>query len=144
MLSTIITYFGLFITSFLASTIVPLGSEGVVMYMAIRGYNMAAVVIIASIGNYLGACTTYLLGRIGRERLLEKYIKMDRDELKKAEKIFKKYGPPALLFTWLPIVGDALAAMGGLFELSFSIFSLYVFIGKLLRYCAVAYLAGMI
>ncbi|MGC9445418.1 MAG: YqaA family protein [Candidatus Methanospirareceae archaeon] len=112
--------------------------------MVIRDYNWVAVVVIATVGNYLGACTTYLLGRIGRERLLEKYIKMKHDELQKAEKIFKKYGPPTLLFTWLPIVGDALAAMGGLFELRFSIFSIYVFIGKLLRYCAVAYLAGVI
>jgi membrane protein YqaA with SNARE-associated domain len=112
--------------------------------MVTRGYNITAVVITASIGNYLGACTTYLLGRIGREKLLEKYMKIKQDELKKAEKIFNKYCSPTLLFTWLPIVGDTLAAISGIFKLSFSLFSLYVFIGKLLRYLAVAYLAGML
>jgi membrane protein YqaA with SNARE-associated domain len=71
---------------FLAATIVPLGSEGMVVYRVTRGYNITAVVIIASIGNYLGACTIYLLGRIWREKLLEKYMKINQDELKRLKK----------------------------------------------------------
>jgi membrane protein YqaA with SNARE-associated domain len=139
MLTTISIYCSLFITSFFASTIVPFGSEGIVVYMIINGHNIVPVVIIASIGNYTGACTTYLLGLIGRKKFLEKYMRLSQSDLNKAERIFKKYGPPALLFTWLPVVGDALAAMGGIFKLNFVLFSIYVFTGKFMRYLAVAY-----
>ncbi|MCK4937071.1 MAG: DedA family protein [Methanosarcinales archaeon] len=144
MLETIPLYVSLFFTSFLASTIFPLGSEALVVYLITQGHNIGTVVIIASIGNYLGAFTTYLLGWLGREKYLEKYLRMKQSELKRGEQIFKKYGAPILLFTWLPLVGDAIAAIGGIFKLNFVIFSIYVFIGKFIRYLVVAYLAGLI
>ncbi|MCK4928387.1 MAG: DedA family protein [Methanosarcinales archaeon] len=144
MLETITLYFSLFFTSFLASTIFPLGSEGLVVYLITQGHNIGIVVVIASIGNYLGACTTYLLGWVGREKYLEKYLRMKQSELERGEQIFEKYGAPILLFTWVPLVGDAIAAIGGIFKLNFVIFSVYVFIGKFIRYLAVAYLAGFI
>ena len=144
MLETITLYFSLFFTSFLASTIFPLGSEGLVVYLITQGHNIGIVVVIASIGNYLGACTTYLLGWVGREKYLEKYLRMKQSELERGEQIFEKYGAPILLFTWVPLVGDALAAIGGIFKLNFVVFSIYVFIGKFIRYLAIAYFAGLI
>ena len=144
MIDTIAIYCSLFFTSFLASTIIPLGSEGVVVYMIMKGHNIVSVVVIASIGNYLGACTTYILGYIGRQKALEKYLKINPVDFARAEKLFIKYGSPVLLFTWLPIVGDALAAIGGIFKLNFLLFSIYVFTGKFIRYLAVAYFAGII
>lgn len=143
MIDTIAIYCSLFFTSFLASTIIPLGSEGVVVYMITKGHNIVSVVVIASIGNYLGACTTYILGYIGRQKALEKYLKINQVEFARAEKLFTKYGSPVLLFTWLPIVGDALAAIGGIFKLNFLLFSIYVFTGKFIRYLAVAYFVGI-
>ncbi len=144
MLETIPLYVSLFFTSFLASTIFPLGSEALVVYLITQGHSIGIVVVLASIGNYLGACTTYLLGWVGREKYLEKYLRMKQSELKKGEQIFEKYGAPILLFTWVPLVGDALAAIGGIFKLNFVVFSIYVFIGKFIRYLAIAYFAGLI
>jgi len=144
MINTIAIYCSLFFTSFLASTIIPLGSEGVVVYMITKGHSIVSVVVIASIGNYLGACTTYIFGYIGRQNALEKYLKINPVDFARAEKLFTKYGSPVLLFTWLPIVGDALAAIGGIFKLNFFLFSIYVFTGKFIRYLVVAYFAGII
>jgi len=144
MINTITIYCSLFFTSFLASTIIPLGSEGMVVYMITKGHNIVSIVVIASIGNYLGACTTYILGYIGRQKALEKYLKINQVDFARAEKLFTKYGSPVLLFTWLPIVGDALAAIGGIFKFNFLLFSIYVFTGKFIRYLAVAYFAGLI
>ena len=112
--------------------------------MITKDHNIVSVVVIASIGNYLGACTTYILGYIGRQKALEKYLKINQVDFARAEKLFTKYGSPVLLFTWLPIVGDALAAIGGIFKLNFLLFSIYVFTGKFIRYLAVAYFAGII
>jgi membrane protein YqaA with SNARE-associated domain len=144
MLETIPLYVSLFFTSFLASTIFPFGSEALVVYLITQGHSIEIVVVIASIGNYLGALTTYLLGWLGREKYLEKYLQMKQSELKRGEQIFEKYGAPILLFTWVPLVGDALTAIGGIFKLNFVVFSIYVFIGKFIRYLAVAYFAGLI
>jgi membrane protein YqaA with SNARE-associated domain len=48
-------YPGLFIASFLASTILPFGSEGIVVLLVSQGFNTMTVVMVASIGNFFGA-----------------------------------------------------------------------------------------
>ncbi len=136
-------YPGLFIASFLASTILPFGSDGIVVLLVSQGFNAMTVVMVASTGNFFGACTSYYLGLKGRG-YMEKFLRFDPNELKKAEKYFSKYGSFVLLFTWVPLIGDAITVTGGLLRLKFTIFAVLVFVGKLLRYLAVAYLAGIV
>ncbi len=136
-------YVGLFISSFLASTILPFGSEGIVVLLVSRGFNAMVVVMVASIGNFFGACTSYYLGFMGRG-YMEKYLRFDQHDLETAEKYFSKYGSYVLLFTWVPLIGDAITVTGGLLRLKFTTFAILVFVGKFLRYFAVAYLAGIV
>ncbi len=136
-------YAGLFISSFLASTLLPFGSEGIVVLLVSQGFNAMAVVIVASVGNFFGACTSYYLGFMGRG-YMEKYLRIDRHDLETAEKYFSKYGSYVLLFTWVPLIGDAITVTGGLLRLKFTTFAILVFVGKFLRYLAVAYLAGIV
>jgi len=136
-------YPGLFIASFLASTILPFGSEGIIVLLVSQGFNAMAVVMIASTGNFFGACTSYYLGYMGRG-YIEKYLRIEQGELENAEKYFSTYGSYVLLFTWVPLIGDAITVTGGLLKLKFMIFAVLVFVGKFLRYLAVAYLAGVI
>ncbi|KCZ70875.1 putative membrane protein [Candidatus Methanoperedens nitroreducens] len=136
-------YPGLFTVSFLASTILPLGSEGFVVFLISRGFNLSAVVLVASIGNFLGACTSYYIGFKGRD-YIEKYLRIEPGQIERAERYFSKYGSYVLLFTWLPLIGDALTVVSGILRLKFLIFSVFVFTGKFLRYLAVAYMTGAI
>lgn len=136
-------YQGLFLASFLSSTILPFGSEGILVILVQNKFNIPALVFVASIGNFLGACTSYYIGFKGRP-FVEKYLRLDKKEIEKAEHIFSRYGSPVLLFTWLPFIGDAITVAGGLLRLNFRIFSVLVFTGKFLRYLAVAYLANAI
>jgi membrane protein YqaA with SNARE-associated domain len=131
-------YVGLFLASFLASTILPFGSEGILVLLIYKKLNIPALVFVASAGNFLGACTSYYIGLKGRN-LVEKYLRFDPDDIKKAEIFFTRYGSFVLLFTWLPFIGDAFTVVGGLLRLKFWIFSVLVFTGKFLRYLAVAY-----
>ncbi|MEZ5334187.1 MAG: YqaA family protein [Methanolobus sp.] len=131
---------GLFIASFLASTIFPLGSEAYVVLLLSKGFDSFAVIMVASIGNYLGSCTTYYIGLRGRTDIMEKYFSISKTHMEKTDKLFSKYGTFLLLFTWLPVIGDAIAATGGLLKLNFKTFSIYVFIGKLARYVTLAYI----
>ncbi|MFA4935328.1 MAG: YqaA family protein [Candidatus Methanoperedens sp.] len=136
-------YFGLFLASFLASTIFPFGSEGVLVLLVYEKFNIPALVLVASAGNYFGACTSYYIGLKGRG-IVERYLRIDSRDIEKAEKYFSRYGMYILLFTWLPFIGDAFTVAGGLLRLRFWLFSVLVFTGKFLRYLAVAYLAAAV
>lgn len=144
-MTTILTdygYISLFITSFLASTILPLGSEGLVALMIIDKFNIYTVVIVASVANFLGACTSYYIGFTGRGFFINKYMRISDEQIQRAEGSFKKYGGLSLLFTWLPGIGDAIAVVGGLLRYRFTQFAVLVFIGKAFRYMLVAYIAS--
>jgi membrane protein YqaA with SNARE-associated domain len=134
-------YLNLFILSFLASTVLPLGSEALVVALIYQGFSPFTVIMVATVGNYLGSCTTYYLGLKGRP-VLEKYLSPSPEKLEKSEKLFKKYGIYTLLFTWVPGVGDAITMVAGLTQLPFRSFSILVFLGKFGRYFAIAYLTA--
>ena len=133
-------YPGLFLASFLASTVLPLGSEGVVILLIARNFNIFSVVLVATAGNYLGACTSYYIGLAGRTQLIGKYLHINGAQMEHAQVWFEKYGSWSLLFTWVPVLGDALPVAAGMMKLKFGLFSILVFTGKLLRYGALAYL----
>jgi len=135
-------YVGLFLASFLASTILPFGSEGLLSLLVYKKFNILSLVLVASVGNFLGACTSYYIGLKGG-RLVEKYLRFDPKEIEKAEKIFSKYGSFVLLFTWLPFIGDAITVVGGILKINFRIFSIFVFTGKFIRYLIWAYLTNL-
>ena len=134
-------YLNLFILSFLASTVLPFGSEALVVALIYQGLNPFTVVMVASVGNFLGSCTTYYLGLKGRP-ILEKYLSPSPGKLDKSERLFNKYGIYTLLFTWVPGIGDAITMVAGLLKLPFRSFSIMVFLGKFGRYFALAYLTS--
>ncbi|MCF8259489.1 MAG: DedA family protein [Melioribacteraceae bacterium] len=133
-------YQGLFLASFLAATILPLSSELVLTYLLANGFDPVYVVIIATIGNTLGAVTNYAIGFGGSILLVRKVLRISELEFEKTRKRFEKYGIISLLFAWVPIIGDPLTVVAGSLKINFSLFLLLVTIGKFLRYLVVAYL----
>ena len=129
-------YLTLFGWSFLAATVLPLGSEPAVIALAAQGHSTIAIVGTATIGNYLGACTTYWIGRGAASALQGRTL---RQREIRATRIIAKYGPPALILSWVPIIGDLLVAAAGAAKLGFWKFSAWTFIGKLARYAALAW-----
>lgn len=130
----------LFILSFLAATIIPLGSEWLLIALLLNGHDAYSAVSVATLGNYLGACTTYAIGIYGSDFLIKKILRVNDDNLARAKSLYKKYGSWSLLFSWLPIIGDPLCLVGGVLRLGFPVFSVLVFLGKLFRYAMVAFL----
>jgi membrane protein YqaA with SNARE-associated domain len=133
----------LFLLSFLASTLLPLGSEWLLIVLIIHGHSVENVVTVATIGNYLGACTTYLIGLWGSQFLITKILRIDEKNMARAHTLYGKYGCWSLLLSWLPVVGDPLCLVGGIFKVRFFRYSVLVFSGKLARYIAVALLTSM-
>ena len=130
-------YLALFVLSFLASTVIPLGSEWLLAALIVKGFDPAAAIGVAAIGNTLGACTTYLIGLYGGDFLIKKALKIDDQSRRRAERIYSRYGSWSLLFSWLPVIGDPLCFIGGALKVRFAFFTLLVFVGKLARYIAV-------
>ena len=67
-----IGFLGLFLTSFLAATIVPIASEVFLIGMILLGYNPVVCLIVATSGNTLGGWLNYAIGRMGNPYWLKK------------------------------------------------------------------------
>lgn len=128
----------LFVLSFLAATVLPLGSEWLLIALIFNLFDPQAVVAVATVGNFLGACTTYGVGFWGASFLFKRMLRIDTEQIERTTALFRKYGFWTLLFSWVPIIGDPLCLVAGSLRLNFFFFSFLVFIGKLARYAFIA------
>ncbi len=130
---------GLFISAFVSSTLAPGSSEAVLAYLVLNTdisyYWLGAT---ATLGNTLGAITTLLLGYLPSARLSKRFAKKFHDP--KAIELLRKWGLLALLFSWLPIIGDGLCFAAGLLRLSLTWSIIFIAVGKAARYAALIYI----
>ncbi len=130
---------GLFISAFISSTIAPGGSEAVLAYMIAAGhYQVELIVIVATIGNTLGAMTTWGLGILAAKRFPVATLLSANKQ--KALNMVREKGIWTLFFTWLPVIGDALCFAGGWLKLPFLQACLIILLGKLGRYAVIAWM----
>ena len=66
--------------------------------------------------------------------VLHRWLGLTPAQIDKAEGQFNKYGKWSLLFAWLPIIGDPITLVAGMFKVRFFLFLLLVTIGKFGRY----------
>lgn len=122
---------GLFVMCFLASTIIPFPSEATLLFYLNSGmYSPVSILLVASLGNCLGGLTNYLLGYYGRKILSKK-------QLLKSELLIQRYGFWAALVSWLPIIGDPLLVVLGIYRVSFWKTMVLMSLGKVARYLIV-------
>lgn len=103
--------------------------------------NLWLLWLVATLGNVLGSCVNYWLGTQVLRFKHNKWFPVSEQGLEKAQNQFNKYGVYSLLFAWLPVIGDPLTVIGGIFKVRFSVFLLLVTLGKGARYLAVIALA---
>ncbi len=118
----------------------PLASEPFLIALVRRGGHVATLVATATAGNYLGACTTYYLARLAATRIAP--IQHATARHARAVRLVERFGGPALLLSWIPLLGDAIVAVAGGVGVRFIPFSAWVIAGKLARYAAVAWIAA--
>lgn len=128
-------YWGLFIGSFLAATIVPFSADALLIGMLVAGGSPWVVIAIATAGNFLGGLTSYGVGRAGKWEWIEKFgVKPETLEKQKAK--IDKYGSWAALMSWVPIIGDVIAIALGFYRTKFIPSAIFMFIGKAGRFIA--------
>ncbi len=115
-------------SSFLAATVIPLA------VVVRRHGDFLLPVAVATVGNFLGACTTYGIARAAAAKLVP-------ERVPRALTLFERHGAPSLVLSWVPVVGDAIVAIAGASRVPFFAFSFWTVIGKAARYAAVAWIA---
>ncbi len=130
-------YSTLFFASLLAATLLPGGSEALLLYDLSNTDNIIWLLFIcATVGNTLGSVINYIIGLKGVDYLTQKgYAK--QKYLNSADQLFDKYGAWALLLSWVPVVGDPITFVAGALKYSFKWFVVLVLFAKGLRYMVV-------
>ncbi|MGE0213881.1 MAG: YqaA family protein [Parvibaculaceae bacterium] len=142
-LADIPTYAGLFLSAFLAATLLPLQSEAVLVGLLLADrYPDWLLIAVASFGNVLGSALNWVLGR-GIERFRDrKWFPVGAGNLERAQRWYRKYGRWSLLLSWAPIIGDPLTVAAGILREPFATFLLLVTLAKVGRYLVLAAAAG--
>ena len=135
------TYITLFVVAFLSATLLPLGSEGLLLYDISLNYSFVFLWTFSTVGNTLGSMANYWLGLKGESHLESKGY-LSTEKMGKARGIFAKYGGWSLLLSWAPIVGDPLTFIAGVLGYNFKWFTVIVFVAKGLRYAIVIFFAS--
>lgn len=125
---------GLFLSAFGSATILP-GSSEVVMTALLAAYPELALraFFVALAGNLLGGVLTYWMGHAGRQGY-ERFQRVRVDTEGPQVRRLRRWGPPALVLSFVPLVGDALVLAAGWLRMPFWQSMLWVAVGKGARY----------
>ncbi len=128
-------YVGLFIGSFLASTVVPFSADVLLIGMLAAGGTPWIVIGVATVGNFLGGLTSYGIGRLGKWEWIEK-LGANPEKIARHRAKIDKYGAWVALLSWVPFIGDILAVALGFFRVKFVPSALFMLLGKFARFVA--------
>ncbi|MBT6275939.1 MAG: DedA family protein [Chromatiales bacterium] len=124
----------LFGGSFLAATLLPIGSELLLAALAVGGeWSKWLLLGVATLGNTLGGMTSWAIGR-----LVPMPARLSDNQRLALERV-RKAGPPILLLSWVPLIGDPLCVAAGWLRVGWPLACAYMLIGKVARYGAILY-----
>ena len=124
-------YFGLFIFSLLAATIIPVSSESAVIGAVLNKMDVCYILLWATAGNCLGTLVNYFLGVF----IGEKWVKKNpKKSTQRVMYLSNRYGWPVMFLSWLPVIGDPITIAAGIFRWNVFVFGAIVFSLRFLRY----------
>jgi membrane protein YqaA with SNARE-associated domain len=119
-----------FLISFVAATLLPLGSEPAVFAVVKANTSLFwPVILVGTVGNTLGGIVDYWMGYGAKQAFATE----------RGTKWFgwlQRFGPKTMLLAWLPGIGDPICTLGGWLKLPFWPSVAYMAAGKFLRYIA--------
>lgn len=133
---------GLFLSAMLAATPIPMQSE--IVFVAMQTAEAAPVwlmIVVAGVGNTLGALVTYVLGRGVNHWRHRRWFPATDAQMARAERWFDRWGFWVLLVSWAP-GGDLACLVAGVLRLPLILFLPLVALAKTGRYAAVAWVTA--
>ncbi|MFM2397112.1 MAG: hypothetical protein RLZZ144_362 [Pseudomonadota bacterium] len=120
---------GLFIASLLGATLLPGGSELVLVgVLKSQPDSFYLAIFVGTLGNTLGGMISFGMG----------WMLPQTQQLKHVDRV-RRYGVFALLFAWAPLIGDAICVAAGWLRLNIWQAAMLMALGKFLRYSLIAY-----
>lgn len=124
-----------FLSAFAAATLLPGGSEAVLLAADHAGSGSdIALVVVATLGNTLGGMTSWLIGRVippGR---------FDTKRLERSLERVRRHGAAILLLSWVPLIGDPLCVAAGWLRIGWLPAMVFMALGKGARYVVLVWL----
>lgn len=128
-------YAGLFLSAFVAATLLPTASEAVLVGLLLSDtHSVGMLLAVATLGNVLGSVVNWLLGRCIERYRDRPWFPVKPDSLGRAQGWYQRYGKWTLLLSWMPVVGDPLTVVAGVMREPFGVFLLLVTLAKFGRY----------
>ncbi|MDT2031673.1 YqaA family protein [Planktomarina sp.] len=130
-----LSYGALFLSALIAASFLPMQSEAFLVGLLVAGQKpVASLLVIATLGNVLGAVVNWVLGRALRRFEGWSWFPASRQQMQRAQRWYLRYGRWSLLGSWLPIVGDPITVVAGALGESFWPFVVLVTLAKGGRY----------
>lgn len=124
-----LSLWGLFLSSLLGATLLPGGSEFVLIgVLKLHPELFWPALAIGTLGNTLGGMISFGMG----------FLLPQTQQLKHVDKV-RRHGTPALLLAWAPLIGDALCLAAGWLRLNPWQAAWWMMLGKFARYAVIAF-----
>lgn len=132
---------GMFISAFLAGSILPFSSEVVMASLLAVGVDPWMLLFAASAGNTLGGVTCYYVGRMASPEQVQRLFRIKESRTQRARALVSRWGAWMGLLCWVPIIGDALLITLGIMRSNPITTNLAMLIGRTTRYAIVLFSA---
>jgi membrane protein DedA with SNARE-associated domain len=131
-------YVALVLSTIAEAACIPIPSEvtlGFAGYLASTGkLELAAVIVLAVVGELAGSFIAYAVGRTGGRALVDRlgrYVLLTKSDVDRAERWFGRFGEPTVLVARiLPVVRTFVSLPAGVAEMNVVRFGVFTFIGS--------------
>ncbi len=134
----------LFVVAFGAATILPFQSE--ILFVGLQAGDVSPpwlLVVVASLGNTLGAVVNYVMGIWIEHFRHRRWFPVREADLDRAQRWYARWGVWTLLLSWAPF-GDAFTVVAGIMRTPPWLFLVLVTAAKTGRYAALAWATGAV
>lgn len=131
-------YIGLFISAFVAGSVLAMSSEAVMVALIAMGADPTLCIISATAGNTLGGMMCYWLGYLGNIEKIERWLGVKPEKLNHYLDFVRRKGAWIGTLGFVPIIGDIILILLGMLRTNFWATSIFMGAGKLFRYIAFA------
>lgn len=128
---------GMFVSAFLAGSILPFSSESIMVALVAVGVNPWILFFTASAGNTLGGVTCYCIGRVVPPEWMQRVFRIKDKHMQRARALVSRWGAWMGLLCWIPILGDAILVTLGIMRSNPIATNLAMLVGRTTRYALV-------
>lgn len=130
---------GIFLLMVPESACIPIPSEATMLFAGFNvsegKYSLVAALVVACVGNLVGASIAYAVGYYGRLELLERHghkLHITPRNLAWADRWFTRYGTPAVLFArMLPVIRTFISLPAGVARMPYGRFAALSLLGSI-------------